>query len=184
MIDCKKLLVLAGVFALTSCVQTEKEVVEPKPRIAMSSVWDQPISLLAGTRIAIEPQVFPSNKLTPEQQQKIFAIYQEKIAEGLRKKGAIVDSQYGKFKLKYTIVLADNIDQKLMESAFAISPGLHTGSENKGSFLMAVEDQFSKTRVWRAAAQGYVEPNLTEEQRKQKAEQVVDQMLVQFFKGS
>jgi len=184
MIDCKKLLLLASALWLTSCAQTENRVVQPKAKIAMSSVWDQPITLLAGTRFAVEPLIFPSEKLTPQQQQKIFSIYQEKITQGLRKQGALIDNKYGKFKLRYTIVLAENIDQKLIESPFAISPGLHTGGADKGSFLMAVEDQFTKARVWRAAAQGYVEPNLTEEERKQKAEQVVDQMLVQFFKGS
>ena len=91
----------------------------------------------------------------------------------LAKSGQTVD-----FYVGFGIALSEDLSDETINEKFGVSPGLPSDGENKkGSFLIYVDDAQTGQRVWRGTAQGFVQNDLTAEQRQERVSLVVNMLL-------
>lgn len=171
-------LVLAG------CVQVQQEVALREDQLAVSSVRDLPINYPANSNFSLSPRYVKEASIKPEQVQKIYRLYAEKIAAGLQQQGYRLAeiNQSADFYVGFGLALAEDLTDNTMSRKFGVSPGLQKVDElEKGSFLIYVEDAATDQRVWRGAVQGFVQEGISLAERNQRAEKVVNIVLSHFY---
>lgn len=180
------LCLLAGITLFTlGCVQVVQEQPARTTQLAVSSVWDMPGNYNKGSRFALSPKYLKEVSLKPEQVKNIYALYAEKITKSLQQHGYQLGSSNDvpDFYVGFGVALSDDLSDKTISEKFGITPGLQEKDElEKGSFLIYVEDAAMQERVWRGAVQGFVQMDLSEEERKTRVEHVVNVVLAQFYK--
>lgn len=175
-----------GLMMLSACVQVVKPAVDRSSALAVSSVWDIPTKYPAGSTFSLSPKYLENVSLKPEQIKAIYQLYAQAIIEQFSKKGYIFsENDHGvDFYIGFAVALSNDLSDKKISEKLGVTPGLQAKDEfRKGSFLMYVEDETSRQRVWRGAVQGFVHENYNSAERKQRVDVVVVMALSQFFKS-
>ena len=179
------ILSLFSLFWLSACVQVTKPTTKADSLLALSSVWDLPTKYPVGSTFSLSPQYVKDASLNSKEIDVIYQLYANAISEGFSQKGyQIVDINTPvDFYVGFGVALSKDLSDENISEKFGVTPGLSEDAKlEKGSFLMYVEDANSKQRVWRGAVQGFVQENFSSAERKERTEDVVKMILVQFFK--
>ncbi len=179
------ILSLFSLFWFSACVQVIKPTTKADSLLALSSVWDLPTKYPVGSTFSLSPQYVKDASLNSKEIDVIYQLYANAISEGFSQKGyQIVDINTPvDFYVGFGVALSKDLSDENISEKFGVTPGLSEDAKlEKGSFLMYVEDANSKQRVWRGAVQGFVQENFSSAERKERTEDVVKMILVQFFK--
>lgn len=178
-------LVLAISLLSVSCVQVVNDGPIKSSQLAVSSVWDMPLKYKEGSLFALSPKYLDEVSLTPEQIKSAYARYGNAITASLKNKGyqLAMLSQAPDFYVGFGVALSEDLTDDTINEKFGITPGLiEKKNLEKGSFLIYIEDAITQQRIWRGAVQGFVQSDLSEQERKIRVEHVVDIALAQFYK--
>ncbi|MCJ8319246.1 MAG: DUF4136 domain-containing protein [Colwellia sp.] len=174
-------LILASVLA--GCVQVIEEYPMRKTQLAVSSTRDLPITFPSGSKFALSPKYLKEASIKPEQLQNIYKLYSNEIIADFTSEGFLLarTDQRVDFYVGFGVALSEDLSDETINEKFGVSPGLPENSENeKGSFLIYVDDATTGQRIWRGTAQGFVQNDFTAEQRKERVARVVDMLLAQY----
>ena len=178
-------LILPLIFAsvLAGCVQVTEEYPVRKTQLAVSSARDLPITFPSGSKFALSPKYLKEASIKPEQLKAIYNLYSNEIIADFTSKGFLLakGEQRVDFYVGFGVALSEDLSDETINEKFGVSPGLPENSNNeKGSFLIYVDDATTGHRVWRGTAQGFVQNDFTVEQRKDRVAKVVDMLLAQY----
>jgi len=181
-------LIFSLVFAsvLAGCVQVTEEYPMRKTQLAVSSARDLPMTFPSGSKFALSPKYLKEASIKPDQLQKIYNLYSNEIIEDFTSKGYLLATagQSVDFYVGFGVALSEDLSDKKINEKFGVSPGLSESSDNeKGSFLIYVDDATTGQRIWRGTAQGFVQNDFTAEQRKERVAKVVDMLLAQYHQS-
>lgn len=179
-----QLLVIIFSTALVACVQVTPVPKTNKSQLATSSVRDAAINYAQGDTFALAPQYLDEISFDIKQQENIYSLYGNAIIESLNAKGFVKATSAPNFIVGYGVALSADLSDQTINALFGVTPGLQNNEKSiaKGSFLIYIKDAQSGQRVWRATVQGFVQDELTQEQRQIKAATVVNAALSQFYK--
>lgn len=169
---------------LVGCVQVPQESLSQQSKLAISSVRDIPVSYAQGSEFSLAPKYVKETSLKPAQTQAIYKLYADAIVADLEQHGFTSKPLAGevKFHVGFGVALADDLPDETINEKFGVSPGLpESDGLEKGSFLIYIEDALTGKRVWRGAAQGFAHLDISKEERKQRAENIVASVLKQFY---
>ncbi|WP_440874950.1 DUF4136 domain-containing protein [Thalassotalea sp. PLHSN55] len=176
---------IATAISLSACVN-----VTPEPQhnrnnqVAISSVRDLPISYPAGSTFSLSPKYLKHVSFKPEQVKHIYDIYTQAIVNSLVEQGYVQaeNSETAQFYVGFGLALDEDLESSNVSEFFGVSPGLHAVEDmDKGSFLVFIEDTQTTSTVWRGAVQGYVQTHYSAEERMDRAQKVVDKVMLQFY---
>ena len=177
------LLPLALVSLLAGCVQVTEEYPMRKTQLAVSSARDLPTVFPSGSKFSLSPKYLEEASIKPEQLQKIYKLYSNEIIADFTSKGFVLAAvdQKADFYVGFGVALSEDLSDDTINKKFGVSPGLPESDENeKGSFLIYVDDAETGQRIWRGTAQGFVQNDYTAEQRNERVVRVVDMLLAQY----
>jgi len=180
----KASLVMASLIGLSACVQVTEEVETKSSQVAVSSVRDLPLSYPVGSTFALSPKYLEHVSMKQQQIKDVYNIYTQAIVENLQSNGyqQAVDSKQADFLVGFGAALQADLEAENVNEKFGISPGLPSVENmRRGSFLIFVDDALSDQRVWRGAVQGFVVEGLDNEERKGRAQGIVNLVLTQFY---
>ncbi len=180
------LLPLVFVSLLAGCVQVTEEYPMRKTQLAVSSTRDLPTTFPAGSKFALSPKYLKEASIKPEQMQKIYKLYSDEIIADFSSKGFQLASsdQKADFYVGFGVALSEDLSDAAINKKFGVTPGLPENDDNKkGSFLIYVDDAETEQRIWRGAAQGFVQNDYTAEQRQERIVKVVDMLLSQYHRA-
>ena len=176
---------LSIALSVSACVQVSEQPKQNKNnQVAISSVRDLPISYPAGSTFALSPRYLEHVSFKEQQVKNIYAIYTDAIVKSLLAAGyeLATNVQAANFHVGFGVALDEDLKESHVSESFGVSPGLHSiESMEKGSFLVFIEDTKSTSTVWRGAVQGYVQDRSTEQERRNRADKVVDKVMTQFY---
>lgn len=169
---------------LAGCVQVTQEYPTKQTQLALSSVRDMPTKFSAGSKFALSPKYIKEASVKADTMRNVYQDYSQEIINNLQthqyllaKEGEKID-----FYVGFGLALSEDLSDDKINEKFGISPGLVADDKNvKGSFLIYVDDAKTGQRVWRGAAQGFVQENYSQEERKQRIIKVVDMLLTQYY---
>ncbi len=170
---------------VVACVQVPNTPKTNKSQLAVSSVRDVPTSYQQGSTFALSPKYLEKVSLNPEQQENAYQMYGDAIINSLQAQGYQVatGSDTPDFLVGYGVALSEDLSDERINEIFGVTPGLHNAHAiSKGSFLVYIKDVSSDQKVWRGAVQGFVQDELSAEQRLVKAKTIVNSVLIQFYK--
>jgi len=171
-------------FLVVSCVQVPQEQNNTRSKLAISSVRDIPISYSPNSQFSLAPKYVKETSLKPEQTQKIYKSYANAIVKNLENNGfkSNNDSSIPDFYVGFGVALANDLSDQTISEKLGVTPGLpNSEGLEKGSLLIYIEDAKTGKKVWRGAAQGFVQEELNTEQRQQRIDDIVTNMMKQFY---
>jgi len=177
------LLPLVLVSLLAGCVQVTQEYPMRKTQLAVSSARDLPTTFPSGSKFALSPKHLKEASLKPEQIQRIYHLYSQEIIADFESRNFQLAKQGQKidFYVGFGIALSKDLSDAAISEKLGVSPGLPSNNElEKGSFLIYVDDGETGQRIWRGAAQGFVQQDYNAEQRQERVTKVVDMLLSQY----
>lgn len=178
------LLVFLSMWALVACVQVPVEKNSRANQLAISSVRDLPVSYPEGSIFSLSPKYVKETSLKTEQTQAIYQFYSRAIVRDLQNNGFVntLSAVQPAFYVGFGLALTDDFSDDIIIEKFGISPGLSEQNNlMKGSFLIYIEDASTGEQVWRGIAQAFAHKDLSAEQRKQRTERVVSEVMKQFY---
>lgn len=178
------LLLLIVFIALGGCVQVTQEYPTKQTQLALSSVRDMPTKFTAGSKFALSPKYIKEISVKANTMRSVYRKYSHEIISNLEahqyqlaKEGEVVD-----FYVGFGLALSDDLSDEQINQKFGVSPGLVAGDKDvKGSFLIYVDDASTGLRVWRGAAQGFVQKNYSQAERDDRVVKVVEMLLAQYY---
>ena len=173
-------MIVLSSMAIIGCVQVSPVHKQSSNQLAISSVRDIPVSYPQGSLFSLSPKYVKATSLKAEQTQAVYQLYSKAIVSNLTKNGFLKGrtAEQSVFYVGFGIALSDD----KINDKFGVTPGLPEQSDlRKGSFLIYIEDAETGQRVWRGIAQGFANTGLTPEQRKQRANVVVTNVMKQFY---
>ena len=162
--------------ATSACVQVNTEVEHAQTQLAISSIHDKEIMLDETSTFAFTP-------LQESDSGAKYPLVTEEIELNLVNRGftAVSVEQQPTFFIGYILESEDDLSDEQLSETFGLNPGLPDLPDlEKGTMLIFVLDGETKQFAWRAAAQGFIFDDLSEEERLQRIKTVVDSMLRQF----
>jgi hypothetical protein len=177
------IILMTSLFVI-GCVQVPQEEVRTKTKLAISSVRDIPVAYPQGSVFSLAPEYVKKTSLKPQQTQAVYQLYSNAIINDLSEHNFTnnPNSSSADFHVGFGIALANDLSDKTINEKFGVTPGLpESNGLEKGSFLIYIQDSKTGKTVWRGAAQGFVHEELNEEQRKQRASDIVANVMKQFY---
>jgi hypothetical protein len=168
----------------TACVQVTEEYSLKKTQLAVSSVRDLAITYAPESKFALSPKYLKVHAQKTAKVQAVYKKYADEIIANLARNKFHLAQEGDKvdFYVGFGLALSDDLSDTKINEKFGVSPGLNADKDNnKGSFLIYVDDATTNQRVWRGAAQGFVDEEFTQDERQARAEKVVDMLLSQYY---
>lgn len=169
---------------IIGCVQVPQEQTRTKTQLAISSVRDLPVTYPQGSTFSLAPKYVEETSLKAEQTQTVYKLYANAIIQNLAEHNFTKSSESSSvdFYVGFGIALASDLSDTTINEKFGVTPGLpQSEGLEKGSFLIYIEDRQTGKKVWRGAAQGFVHKELNDEQRQQRAGDIVANVMKQFY---
>lgn len=180
------LAVVMASISLTACVQTSSAPVgQQSAKVAISSVRDAAVSYPQGSQFFVKAHYVEEPSLTAEQQQALYGRFVNAIDRNFTQHGyqQTLEKPNAQFLVGYGVAPSTDFSDDKMSEVFGIMPGLQESNDlQKGSFVVYVLDLKTGQQVWRGVAQGFERAELSEQQRKERAQKTVDTVLAQFYK--
>jgi hypothetical protein len=177
-------MIILSSLVIIGCVQVTPAYKQNNNPLAITSVRDLPVSYPQGSVFSLSPKYIKETSLKAEQTQAVYQLYSKAIVSNLTKNGFLKGgiAEQSVFYVGFGIALSDDFSDDKINDKFGVTPGLPEQSDlRKGSFLIYIEDAVTGQRVWRGIAQGFANTGLTPEQRKQRANAVVTNVMKQFY---
>ncbi|NTS78557.1 DUF4136 domain-containing protein [Catenovulum sp. SM1970] len=175
---------ILSIFMLSACVQVTEQSSTMSDPLMVTGTHDINASYPKGAKFIITPKYI--NESTKNTHKRIYQSYAQSIQTNLENAGyQVVTSTQSvpDFRVLFALALEKELSDSVISDKFGITPGLHTSNDQeKGSFLIAVENTRTGERLWRGAAQGLVHQEYNMQQRQQRTKQVVEQVLTQFYR--
>ena len=170
-------------FFVISCVQVPQEQTKKRSQLAISSVRDKPVYYNQGSQFSLAPKYVTETSLKPKQTQMIYQLYASAIVKNLKENGFDnINSPNTDFYVGFGVALANDLSDKTINEGFGVTPGLPNDKGlEKASFLIYIEDAKTGEKVWRGAVQGFVHEGLSEQQRQQRAIDIVANVMKKFY---
>lgn len=176
------IVVVASMLITSACVQVIEPSKAEQTQLAVSSVWDVPTQLSKGSTFAILPKYLEKVSISSKEQQAYYQMYADAIRQAMLEQGFVHTQNQPDFVVNFGIALSDDLNDETMSKKFGITPGLQVGTDQqKGSFLIAVEEGVTNQRLWRGTVQGFVQEDFSKAERKKRVEKVVKMVLTQFY---
>lgn len=176
--------IIFSVLFIAACVQVPVEPEINENQLAVSSVWDVDSRYPAGNTFRLSPVFIEQSSIPVEEQRKVYNDLSKVIATELMQKGYVLTTGDSDFVIEYAVALSSDISDKQLGDKFGVTPGLSSDDEHqKGNFLVGARDGKTHMRVWRGAVQGFVQTDLSNAQRDQRWESIVNMVLSQFYKA-
>lgn len=192
----KRLVLIIGFLGsslLNGCVQVSEEIkpLNKKNNLAVSSARDYPMSFPEKSIFTLSPKYLSDNPVEAEQtsfkteQTKVFySLYANAIISDLVKHGFEKNdvNQTSAFHVEYSLALDSDLSDITINEKFGVLPGLPKSEGlNKGSLLIYIKDSLTGNIVWRGAAQGFIHYELLPTEQAQRAENIVNKIMSQFY---
>lgn len=176
--------ILFSALFITACVQVPLEPEINENQLAVSSVWDIDSRYPVGNTFRLSPVYIEQSSIPLEEQRRVYNELSKVIATELLQRGYTLTTGDSDFIIEYAVALSKDISDKQLGDKFGVTPGLSSNEEHqKGNFLIAARDGQTHIRVWRGAVQGFVQDDLSDEQRDLRWESIVKMVLSQFYKA-